>query len=466
MEKTLVALSVIVLAAGQGTRMNSTKPKVLQQLAGKPLLHHVLLTAQQLVPEQILVVCGYRGEELQKACQEFKVDWVWQTEQRGTGHAVQVAYPDIVANNRVLVLYGDVPLISTATLKNFINSTPADALGILTAQVAKPQGLGRIIRDSNNKVIHIIEHKDASPEQQQITEINTGIYLIPQRHLAAWLANLKPQNSQQEYYLTDIIALAVNDKVAISDCSIADEIEITGVNSQQQLAMLERQYQLTLAQQLLEHGVKVYDPNRLDIRGVVNAGKDCSIDVNVVFEGTVVLGDNVQIGANVFLKDCVVESDAVILPFSMLDNVVVGIGAQVGPFARLRPGTRLHAQTKVGNFVEIKNSNIGVGTKVNHLSYIGDAQLGSSVNIGAGVITCNYDGAHKHQTIIEDEVFIGSNCELIAPVRVGKGATLAAGTTLLKDAPPGGLTLTKKMLTSILDWRRPTKAKASQTGEK
>jgi bifunctional UDP-N-acetylglucosamine pyrophosphorylase/glucosamine-1-phosphate N-acetyltransferase len=452
-----VSLSVIVLAAGQGTRMNSIKPKVLQLLAGKPLLHHVLLTVQQLASQQTLVVCGYKGAELQQQCSDFKVDWVWQTEQRGTGHAVQVAYPDVHPNNRVLVLYGDVPLIKLNTLQNLIQSTPPDAVGILTARVTEPHGLGRIIRDAQQNIINIVEEKDADTTQRAINEINTGIYILPQKRLAAWLANLQPQNAQQELYLTDVIAMAVQDGVAIHGYVMNNETETAGVNSQQQLATLERQHQLQAAQQLMAQGVKLYDPARLDIRGNVTAGKDCSIDVNVIFEGTVVLGDNVQIGANCIIKNSIIETDAIIHPNSIIDTAIIGTAAQVGPFARIRPGTKLHAESKVGNFVEVKNSNIGVASKVNHLSYIGDAQIGSKVNVGAGVITCNYDGAHKHQTVIEDEAFIGSNCELIAPVKIGKGATIAAGTTLLQDAPAGALTLTKKIISSIMDWRRPAK---------
>lgn len=463
--RSLVSLSVIILAAGQGTRMNSVKPKVLQLLAGKPLLHHVLATAKQLNPAQTLVVCGYKGDQLQHSCKDLQLDWVWQTEQRGTGHAVKVAYPDVQPNNRVLVLYGDVPLITLATLQNLINTTPNDAVGILTAQVSNPFGLGRIVRDTKQNITSIVEEKDATDAQRAIKEINSGIYILPQRHLAAWLANLQPQNAQNELYLTDIIAMAVNDGVAVYSYVINNELEISGINSQQQLAEVERQYQLQQANTLMMQGVKLYDPARLDIRGNLTAGKDCTIDVNVVCEGTVVLGDNVQIGANVILKDCIIESDAIIHSHSLIDNAIVGLAAQVGPFARLRPGTKLQANSKVGNFVEIKNSNIGVASKVNHLSYIGDAQIGTKVNVGAGVITCNYDGAQKHKTIIEDEAFIGSNCELVAPVTVGKGATLAAGTTLIKDAPAGALTLTKKIISSIINWQRPVKATEQHSGD-
>lgn len=454
-----MSFSVIVLAAGQGKRMNSSKPKVLQVLAGKPLLHHVLKTAQQLNPAQMLVVCGYKGELLQQSCQEFLVDWVWQMEQRGTGHAVQAAYPDLVSTSRVLILYGDVPLVQKNSLEQLLKNTPENAIGILTARVANPFGLGRILRNDQQQIIGIVEEKDATPEQRDINEINSGIYVLPYKHLAAWLGSLTAHNQQQEYYLTDVIAMAVADAVPVISYVINSELEISGINSQEQLSTVERELQLSNAKNLMQQGVKIYDPARLDIRGSVQVGKDVTIDVNVILDGTVTVGDDVYIGANVIIKDSVIESGAIIYANSVLDSVIVGPKCQVGPFARLRPGTKLNAKSKVGNFVETKNIILGAESKVNHLSYVGDAEIGSKVNIGAGVITCNYDGADKHKTIIEDDAFIGSNCELIAPVRVGKGATLAAGTTLTKDAPAGALTLTKKIITSILTWERPVKNK-------
>jgi bifunctional UDP-N-acetylglucosamine pyrophosphorylase/glucosamine-1-phosphate N-acetyltransferase len=461
-----VSFSVIVLAAGQGTRMNSVKPKVLQLLAGKPLLHHVLSTVKQLSPAQTLVVCGYKGELLQQQCQQFAVDWVWQNEQRGTGHAVQTAYPDLVAQPKVLVLYGDVPLVQRETLEQLLTNTPQDALGILTATLANPFGLGRIIRNAQQQVIEIIEERDATPGQRSICEINSGIYVLPYKHLAAWLSNLTAHNQQHEYYLTDIVAMAVKAGVPVIAHNISNPLEVAGINSQQQLASVEREYQLLAAQQLMAQGVKLYDPTRLDIRGNVQVGQDIVIDVNVIFEGDVILGDEVVIGPNVIIKNTTIESGAIIHANSTIDTAHIGPHCQVGPFARIRPGTQLKAKSKIGNFVETKNSIIGQDSKVNHLSYIGDTDIGSKVNIGAGVITCNYDGVAKHKTIIEDDVFIGSNCELIAPVTVGKGATLAAGTTLTKDAPAGALTLTKKIITNILAWQRPIKPESEPTKHK
>jgi len=464
-ESSVVSFSAIILAAGQGTRMSSFKPKVMQVLAAKPLLHHVLTTVAQLNPVQTLVVCGYKGELLQQNCTEFNIDWVWQTEQRGTGHAVQCAYPELHSDKRVLVLYGDVPLIKTQTLNKLLANTPDDAIGILTVELDNPYGLGRIVSDQSDKIIGIIEERDATPEQRKIRKINSGIYVLPYKYLAGWLANLQPHNQQQEYYLTDVITMAVNASVQIVEYKTADPLEVAGINSQAQLAAVERDFQLVLARALMEQGVKLYDPARLDIRGTVQAGQDVSIDVNVILEGKVVLGDNVTIGPNVQIKNSIIDNGAIIHAHSHIDSATIGAECQIGPFARIRPGTELKARAKIGNFVETKNASIGLDSKINHLSYIGDAEIGNRVNIGAGVITCNYDGAFKHRTIIEDDAFIGSNCELVAPVTIGKGATLAAGTTLIKDAPAGALTLTKKILANIFSWQRPMKQPATQCGE-
>lgn len=454
-----VSFSVIVLAAGQGTRMGSYRPKVLQLLAGKPLLHHVLNTCNAISPQQTLVVCGYKGELLQQSCREFNVDWVWQTEQLGTGHAVKCAYPDLASQNKVLVLYGDVPLIKSATLQKLLYSTPADAVGILTAHLDDPTGLGRIVRDKQGRITAIVEQRDATEQQRAITEINTGIYVLPYKYLATWLANIASHNEQQEYYLTDIIAMAVEAGVPILAQQVTNLIEITGINSQQQLAALEHNYRINNANDLMRQGVKLYDPARLDIRGEISVGVDVEIDINVLLEGSVILQDRVTIGPNVIIKNSIIEADAVIHANSIIDGATIGAECQVGPFARVRPGTNMHAKSKIGNFVEAKNTIIGEQSKINHLSYVGDAIIGKHVNIGAGVITCNYDGAYKHQTIIEDEAFIGSNCELIAPVKIGYAATIAAGTTVNKDAPANALTLTKKILHSIIDWSRPVKSK-------
>ncbi len=452
-----MSFSVIVLAAGQGTRMGSSRPKVLQLLAGKPLLHHVLATCQEVAPQQTIVVCGYKGELVQQSCKDFVVDWVWQSEQRGTGHAVQAAYPDLAYEDQVLVLYGDVPLVTSETLKHLLATTPVDAVGLLTANLAEPTGLGRIIRNEQNNVIAIVEQKDATEQQRLIKEINTGIYVLPYKYLAAWLANLQAHNQQQEYYLTDIIAMAITAGVPVLAYQVANLLEVAGVNSQQQLSELERSYQLSCAKQLMARGVKIYDPARLDIRGVVSVGSDVEIDVNVIFEGDVILGDNVIIGPNVTIKNSVLGSGTVVHANSVIDGAYTASNCTIGPFARIRPGTKLGSESKIGNFVEIKNANIDEQSKINHLSYVGDAEVGKRVNIGAGVITCNYDGVNKYKTIIEDDVFVGSNCELVAPVTVGKGATLAAGTTLVKDAPAGALTLSKKILETITSWKRPVK---------
>lgn len=455
-----MSLSVIILAAGQGSRMGSTYPKVLQILAGKPLLHYVLETSYGLGPQQTLVVRGYKGELLQDKCKHFAVDWVWQNEQLGTGHAVQSAYQYLSnQTDRVLVLYGDVPLIRAATLQKLLNNTPDNAVGILTAVMPDAAGFGRIIRDKQNNVISIVEEKDATEEQIKINEINTGIYVLPYKSLNSWLAKLQANNNQKEYYLTDIIAMAVEDRVSVLAHTVENLLEVTGVNSQQELANLERAYQKELVAELMISGVKVYDPSRLDIRGKVHVGLDVSIDVNVILQGVVELGDRVTIGPNVIIANSEIAAGTVINANSVIDGATIGPDCQIGPFARIRPGTNIKSASKIGNFVEVKNSCIDEKTKINHLSYVGDAIIGKRVNIGAGVITCNFDGASKHTTIIEDEAFIGSNCELVAPVVVGKGATLAAGTTLIKDAPAYALTLTKKVINSLINWQRPIKQK-------
>lgn len=460
-----MSFSVIVLAAGQGTRMRSARAKVLHELGGKPMLHHVLRTAANLSPAQTIVVCGHQGAELQTNCKEFTVDWVWQEQQLGTGHAVQCAQPVLANTDRILVLYGDVPLIKTSTLQQLLYATPPDALGILTTEMSNPTGLGRILRDKQGRVTAIVEEKDATNAQRDIKEINSGIYILPAKHLGTWLSKLQANNQQQELYLTDIIALAVSSGVPILAQHVANYHEVQGVNSPQQLAQLERVYQLQLADELMQQGVKLFDPARLDIRGTLKAGQDVSIDINAVFEGEVELGDNVVIGPNVVIRNSIIAANAVVYASSVIDGAIIGEHCQIGPFARVRSGSQFAPHSKIGNFVEIKNSTLDQYSKINHLSYIGDSEIGKRVNIGAGVITCNYDGAMKHKTIIKDDVFVGSNCELIAPVTIGEGATLGAGTTLTKDAPARTLTLSKKILTSIVNWPRPTKPDSAKQKE-
>ncbi len=457
--KNSVTFSVITLAAGLGTRMKSLRPKVLHELAGKPILHHVLDTVRELSPQQTVVVYGHQGEELQSLTKDYEVDWQWQEQQLGTGHALRCAYSALATTGRVLLLYGDVPLITTASLQQLLYATPVEAVGVLTTVMQEPGDLGRIVRDDHGNVTAIVETRDASNAQLDIKEINSGIYVFPYKNLADWLPRLQPNNDQQELYATDLIAMAVSDGVPVLAQNVADYTEVLGVNTQQQLSYLERAYQYQQAICLMRDGVKIYDPKRIDIRGDLNVGKDVVIDINAIFEGEVHLGDGVIIGPNVHLKNVHIAAGSVVHANSVIEDSILSDNTKVGPFARIRPGTKLANGAKIGNFVEVKNSVIGKGTKINHLSYIGDSDVGNSVNIGAGVITCNFDGAKKHKTIIKDEAFIGSNCELVAPVTIGEEATLGAGTTLTRDAPPRALTLSKKILTSIACWVRPTKQK-------
>lgn len=454
-----VTFSVITLAAGLGTRMKSMRPKVMHDLAGKPMLHHVLDTINELSPQQTVVVCGHKGEELQAQCKDYAVDWQWQEQQLGTGHALRCAYSALATTGRVLLLYGDVPLITSATLQRLLYTTPVDAVGVLTAVMQEPGDLGRIVRNNQGEVIKIVESRDATSAQLDIKEINSGIYVFPYKNLADWLPRLMPNNEQQELYATDLIGMAVSTGVSVLAQNVDNYSEVLGVNTQQQLADLERFYQQRQATRLMREGVKLYDPKRIDVRGVVNVGKDVVIDINSVFAGEVNLGDGVIIGQNVYLKNVHIAAGSIVRANSVIEDAVLGENTQVGPFARIRPGAKIASGGKVGNFVEIKNSTVGQNTKINHLSYIGDSELGKNVNIGAGVITCNYDGVKKHKTVIKDDAFIGSNCELIAPVTIGEAATLGAGTTLTRDAPPRALTLSKKILTSIACWVRPMKQK-------
>jgi bifunctional UDP-N-acetylglucosamine pyrophosphorylase/glucosamine-1-phosphate N-acetyltransferase len=453
----MTQLNIVILAAGKGTRMYSDKPKVLHALAGKPLVQHVLDSAAALQPQQVCVVYGHGGEAVPKAMQQYTARFVIQEPQLGTGHAVQQAMPHLSDEGVTLVLYGDVPLVQHSTLHQMQQA--GDGLIVLTVNMANPTGYGRILRNDEGDVLGIVEEKDASPEQREINEVNTGILLAPTKKLRMWLEKLQNNNAQGEYYLTDIVSMAVQQGVPVHTVQPAHEWEIHGVNSKLQLAVLERTWQLVEASRLLTQGVTLIDPARIEVRGKLNCGRDVEIDVGCVFEGEVNLGDNVQVGAYSVIKGASIGNGTIIAPYSHIDGSEVGVDCRIGPYARLRPGTRLHDEVHIGNFVEIKNSEIAANSKANHLSYIGDSTVGSHVNIGAGTITCNYDGANKHRTVIEDDVFIGSDTQLVAPVTVGRGATIGAGTTVWKNAPAGELTMNDKTQSIKPGWKRPQKAK-------
>lgn len=463
----------MILAAGRGQRMRSELPKVLQHIGGMPLLQHILLTIAEIKPLQTLVVVGYKQELVrEKLCAQLRdtalpalpgLTWVNQEQQLGTGDAVRSAVAHLAAAaDRVLVLNGDVPLIKAATINRLLTNTPATALGLLTAKVVNPYGLGRIIRNPNTQgITAIVEEKDASAAEKMIAEINPGIYVFPKQALLQLLPQLVANNAQQEIYITDVIALAIANGIAVHTEPVENAIEVQGVNTLVELAKLEREYQRMRAEDYMLQGVVIADPQRIDLRAALANDQLIApgvyIDINVILEGKICIAENVQIGANVWIKDSEVCAGAVILPNSIIDGAKIGAGCQVGPFARIRPGTELQAQAKIGNFVEVKQSTIGVGSKVNHLSYIGDTEIGKQVNVGAGTITCNYDGANKHKTIIGDDVLIGSDTQLIAPVMIGAGTTIAAGTTVTKDVPAGKLLLNKKKNRVIDDWQRPSK---------
>lgn len=451
-----LALDVVILAAGKGTRMVSERPKVLHELAGKPLLQHVLDTAKSLDPAQICVIYGYGGETVPQAIADTSLKMVKQEPQLGTGHAVQQALPHLNDKHVTLVLYGDVPLTHAETLLPLIRIAQSGKVALLTIEMENPHGYGRILREGG-KVRRIVEEKDASPEERRVTEVNTGIMALPNQFLPGWLAALKNSNAQGEYYLTDVIDLAVSAGIEVATAHPAHHREVLGVNSKIQLAQLERMYQQERAYKLLDSGVTLLDPARIDIRGNLSCGRDVVIDVNCVFEGQVKLGDGVRVGANCVLRDVKIESGCSIEPFSLLEKATLGADCRIGPFARIRPGTELADEVHIGNFVEVKNSQVGFNSKINHLSYVGDATVGSRVNVGAGTITCNYDGANKHRTVIEDNAFIGSDTQLVAPVTVGKGATIGAGSTITKDTPVGELTLSRAKQITISGWQRPVK---------
>lgn len=451
-------LNIVILAAGLGKRMHSALPKVLHPLAGKPLLGHVLDTARSLSPQSICVVYGHGGEAVPQAIGDEGLTWVQQTPQLGTGHALMQALPHLDNTGMTLVLYGDVPLTSIETLRRLIATAESKSFALLTVKLADPAGYGRIVRnDETGGIVAIVEEKDASKAQRQIREINTGIMVIPNPYLHGWLHKLENKNAQKEYYLTDIVAMAVKDGVKVQAAQPAYDWETTGVNSKTHLTALERIYQNEYAKKLLDQGVTLADMSRIDIRGQLDCGRDVEIDINCIFEGHVQLADGVKVGAHSILRNVKVAAGSAIAPFSLIESAEIGKNCRIGPYARIRPGTRLASEVHIGNFVEVKNSTIAAGSKANHLSYIGDSIVGKNVNIGAGTITCNYDGANKYQTIIEDDVFVGSDTQLVAPVRVAQGSTIGAGSTITKDTPPETLTLSRAKQMSVDGWKRPVK---------
>lgn len=453
-----MGLSVVILAAGKGTRMKSSMPKVLHPVAGKSMLQHVIDAAKALNAEQTVVVAGHGIDQVRAHLAGQEIEITEQAQQLGTGHAVDQALPLIKPENQVLVLYGDVPLIQTATLDDLCRQAPANGIGLLTVNLDNPTGYGRIVRDSSDKITEIVEQKDASSDQLLINEVNTGILAAKASDLTSWLKNIDNNNAQGEYYLTDTIAMAANQGGVVAS-QPSSEIEVEGVNSRIQLALLERAYQLAQAEALMAQGVTLIDPNRVDIRGELECASDVLIDLNVIIEGSVTIETGVQIDANVILKDCVIGAGTHIKANSMIDGAKIGKDCQVGPFARIRPNTELKDEAFIGNFVETKKTTLGKGSKASHLAYIGDAEVGENVNIGAGVITCNYDGVNKFKTIIKDGAFIGSDSQLIAPVTIGKMATVGAGTTVTKDVPADNLVVSRVHQRHIDDWQRPTKIK-------
>ncbi len=455
-------LETIILAAGQGKRMHSALPKVLHELGGRPLLAHALAAAQALHPSAIHVVYGHGGEAVRARFADARLRWVHQAEQHGTGHALQLALPGVDPAALVLVLYGDVPLISPATLRALCALAGPDRVALLTAELAEPGNYGRVLRDARGAVNRIVERQDASPAEAAVTEINTGFLAAPAARLKDWLAKLTRANAQGEYYLTDIIGMAVAQGLTVASHQPAHAWEILGVNSREELAHLERIHQQQQAEQLMRGGVTLRDPARFDLRGELKAGRDVVIDVNVVIEGKVELGDGVRIGPNNVIRDARIGAHTVVQPNCVIEDAVIGRDCRIGPFARLRPGAAIGDGAHIGNFVEIKKSEIGAGSKVNHLAYVGDTTVGRDVNIGAGTITCNYDGAHKHRTVIEDNAFVGSNTALVAPVTIGAGATIGAGSVIAKDAPAGELTLTRAEQRTVKGWKRPVKKKSDK----
>jgi len=455
MNKTDMELEIVILAAGKGTRMHSGKPKVLHEIAARPMLEHVVDTARQLEPNKIHIVVGHGADLVQAHFDQSRemasdLNWVIQSEQLGTGHAVMQAMPAVQSSSNVLILYGDVPLTPASLLSELVSTLHNRSLVLLTVELDQPAAYGRIIRGENQQVVRIVEAKDATPEQLDISEINTGIMAAPAAHLNDWLPALKNSNSQGEYYLTDIVEQAAQTDAGIAAMVTKDEVAVTGINSLPELARMERACQAIQAQSLMADGVSLADPARFDLRGKLNAGTDCFIDVNAVIEGNVTIGDRVVIRPNVIIRDTTIGDDVVIEANSVLQEATVGNGCVIGPYARLRPEANLNDNVRIGNFVEVKKSQLGKGSKANHLAYVGDSEVGENVNIGAGTITCNYDGVNKHKTEIGNDAFIGSNTALVAPVKVGSG-------TLAKDAPEGKLTLTRAKQMTIRGWRKPEK---------
>ncbi len=455
-----MTLSIVILAAGQGTRMRSALPKVLHPLGGRPLLQHVIDTAQRLEPRTIHVVYGHGGDQVREALAREAVEWVEQAEQLGTGHALAQALPGIPDEDTVLVLYGDVPLIGLDTLKALAQQAREGGLAVLTAELDDPTGYGRMLRDAEGRLTGIVEQKDASEAECAIREVNTGFLACRAGLLRGWLGQLSNDNAQREYYLTDVVAMAARDGVPVESCQAPHEYEILGVNDRVQLAALERTFQRRQAEALMRAGTTLADPARFDLRGRIEAGRDCFIDVNVLVEGEVVLGEGVRIGPNCVLRNLRIGDGVEVLADCVMEDAVIGAGSRIGPFARIRPETELAERVHVGNFVEIKKARVAEGSKINHLSYIGDTRMGSGVNVGAGTITCNYDGANKHLTEIGDGVFIGSDTQLVAPVKVGDGATIGAGSTITRDVPPGELTLSRSPQQTRKGWQRPKKKKS------
>ena len=453
-----MSTTVIILAAGKGTRMRSSLPKVLQPLAGRPLLGHVIDTAKKLNADNIITIYGHGGEQVQAAFTAQKIKWVEQSEQLGTGHAVQMTLPVLPQDGVSLILSGDVPCINPFTLQKLLDATAETGIGLVTLTLPDANGYGRIVR-KNGQIQAIVEHKDATNEQRQIQDINTGIYAVSNAKLHQWLPNLSNENVQGEYYLTDIVAMALADGMQVASVEPEQAFEVEGVNDRVQLAALERQFQACQAKQLMQQGVHLIDPSRFDLRGNLTVGQDVQIDINVIIEGDCELGDHVEIGAGCIIKNTKIAAGTKVQPYSIFDNAIVGEDTQIGPFARLRPGAKLAAEVHIGNFVEVKNTTIGVGSKANHFTYLGDAEIGAGSNIGAGTITCNYDGANKFKTIIGDQAFIGSNSSLVAPVKIGNGATVGAGSTITRDVEDNSLAVERSKQFAKENYPRPQKIK-------